>query len=530
MSVDARRLRAATLFLALLVPSAYCAWLAADMPFLGQFHDASLYWVSAKSLAQGSGYRILSLPGEPYQTKYPPLYPLALSLIWRVNPRFPENLPLATLTAWLFLPLYLLLARRVFAGLGPGAVHTRVLLVLLALNPYVLIYATSVMCELPFCCVLFGCLWLATRAGAPGSRWWPAAASGALAGAAYLTKTAAIPLLVSAPLWFVLRKQYRRAAAFFFAMLPAVLGWALWVRAHPSQTTDPALRYYTDYLGFYLASFTRGDLPGLVWKNLEDLLAGIGGLFIPLEMVQGLGGTRLLQILGIVSILSVVRLAREKGTSQYHLFALGYVTLLLPWQMGNHARFPRLLFPILPLLLASITSDVWRAIRFLRAGLEAGRGAALALAAPALTCAAVLCLLALANNVFAMATFPGFSRYHRARLASERGAYRWISEHAPPEAMVVSEADPVLYLYTGRHGCSVVIPPRLMYFGGPGEVTRFLNSAPDYARARRMRYLVLNSPNGAPARHHTITGEAMTVPPELRLAYQSPGTSVYAVD
>jgi len=73
-----RRLLALAVLLALL-PSAWLAWTFRDMPHLGQYHDDMIYWVTAKSLAQGSGYRILSLPDQPYQTKYPPLYPLLLS-------------------------------------------------------------------------------------------------------------------------------------------------------------------------------------------------------------------------------------------------------------------------------------------------------------------------------------------------------------------------------------------------------------------------------------------------------------------
>lgn len=524
-----RRLRVAALWLLALIPSAYCAWIAMDMPYLGQFHDASLYWVSAKSLAQGSGYRILSLPGEPFQTKYPPLYPLALSLIWRAIPRFPDNLPLAALVSWLFLPLYLLLARGVLADLGLGQRHRCVVLVLLALNPYVLVYATSVMSELPFCCLLFGCLYLAARAGAPNSGVRMAAAAGALAGAAYLTRTAMLPALVSVPLWLVFRRRFRPAAVFCAAMLPAVLAWTLWVRAHPPPGTDPALLYYTDYLRFQFANFTWSDLPVVVAKNVEDLLVGIGGLIIPLELAAPLGGARLLEVLGLACILSAVRLAREKGTSQYHLFALGYVVLLLPWHMGNHQRFLRLLFPVLPLLLAGVTREVWRAVRFLAQRLKTGRGADLALAVPALTGVALLCLWALALNCITLACFPGFTRYNRAGLASKEAAYRWIRENTPAEALVLSEADPVLYLYTGRHGSSLIIPPRLLYFGRPGDTARFVNTVAGYARARNMRYIVFNSLEGAPARHHVMNGETVIAAPELRLVFQSARTSVYAV-
>src|SRR5262245_4336698 len=59
----------------------------------GAFEDDGIYVVTAKALAEGRGYRRLDLPGEPLQTKYPPLYPFVLSLIWRVLPEFPRNLP-----------------------------------------------------------------------------------------------------------------------------------------------------------------------------------------------------------------------------------------------------------------------------------------------------------------------------------------------------------------------------------------------------------------------------------------------------
>ena len=58
----------------------------------GFFHDDSLYFSSARSLASGAGYTMPSVPGDPGQTKYPVLYAWLLSLIWRVWPTFPGNL------------------------------------------------------------------------------------------------------------------------------------------------------------------------------------------------------------------------------------------------------------------------------------------------------------------------------------------------------------------------------------------------------------------------------------------------------
>src|SRR5258708_2621481 len=92
------------------VPSAQLAWRARDMSHLAAMDDDGVYLVCAKSLAEGSGYRILSLPKEPFQTKYPPFYPWLLSLLWRINPSFPSNLPLFTFFAWVMLPVSTALA------------------------------------------------------------------------------------------------------------------------------------------------------------------------------------------------------------------------------------------------------------------------------------------------------------------------------------------------------------------------------------------------------------------------------------
>src|SRR5262245_12487243 len=60
----------------------------------GQCHDDGIYVLTAKALAEGEGYRLTNLPGEPPQTKYPPLYPVLLALLWKLWPDFPANLVL----------------------------------------------------------------------------------------------------------------------------------------------------------------------------------------------------------------------------------------------------------------------------------------------------------------------------------------------------------------------------------------------------------------------------------------------------
>src|SRR5580692_10859828 len=77
---------AALLGLALLLaPSGWFAWKFRSMPQLGAYHDDAVLWLSAQSVAQGRGYAIPQLPENPAQTRYPPLYPLLLSLVSRLS-------------------------------------------------------------------------------------------------------------------------------------------------------------------------------------------------------------------------------------------------------------------------------------------------------------------------------------------------------------------------------------------------------------------------------------------------------------
>src|SRR5579864_3439193 len=167
-----RKLTALGVFVLALAPSAYLAWTLRAMPHLGFYHDDSIYWVSAKSLAEGHDYRIASLPGEPYQTKYPPLYPALLAGIWKVNPNFPANLPLATLFSWLLFPVYLATVWAFLRQWGFGWREQCILVLLAGLSPVAVAFSFSLMPELLFTALFVASVLLAERSlSAEASLW-----------------------------------------------------------------------------------------------------------------------------------------------------------------------------------------------------------------------------------------------------------------------------------------------------------------------------------------------------------------------
>src|SRR5262249_20292926 len=126
----------------------------------GVFHDDAVYVVSAESLAEGRGYRLLNLPGAPAQTKYPILYPAVLAVGWTALPTLPSRL--AGMQA-----LTLLLAG---AAVGRGflyVVRQRYAARLAALAagmlcasaPNVLFYCTATLSEMPFALLVIVALW-----------------------------------------------------------------------------------------------------------------------------------------------------------------------------------------------------------------------------------------------------------------------------------------------------------------------------------------------------------------------------------
>src|SRR5580658_3862203 len=423
-----RKLAVFGVLLAVLAPSAYLAWTLRTMPHLGFYHDDSIYWVSARSLAVGDGYRIESLPGQPYQTKYPPLYCALLAGIWKLNPQFPSNLPIATLFAWLLLPPFLWALWLLLAEYGFSARARYVMVLIAALSPVTVVFSFSLMPELLFTALLLGSLILAGRAMQPGTAAWLAVLAGVLAGLAYLTKSIAAPLLLTVPLCFALRKHYKKAGLFFAAMLPAVIGWQWWTARHLAHSWDLVTLYYTDYVGFQLYNVPWRDLPLVVWYNLDGFLQGAGKLLI---FDLPYGSKHLERVVAIAAIAGCVRLTMRRRTLQYPLAALGMSAILLVWHFPPDQRF---VFPLYPLLLMGLATEVRNICAALRLAwskpaladrvVVAGFGSLLAgLAAFTIFC-----------TVFGLShVIPDLFATYRTDFEARRSAYQWLATHAPED-------------------------------------------------------------------------------------------------
>lgn len=515
LGLTQRRLFATALFLVALVPSAYLAFRWRAMPQFGAFHDDAIYLTSAKSLAEGHGYRILSLPDQPYQTKYTPLFPALLALVWKLNPTFPANLPWAELFMWLVLPVYLLLVRALLKQYRFSPVEQAGLCVIAGFNPVCALFSFSIMPELLFTSLLLLSLLLAERR---------TTLSGIAAGLAYLTRAAALPLLITVPLALILRKKYKQAIVFALVMLPAVAGWQFWTRRHLSQSSDLVTLYYTNYIAFWLDNISVATFPTMIWHNLSAFLLAIGKLL--LFDLGPFGSVHLERLVAVAAIAGVIRLTRRTGQLQYPFSAVAMSAMLLVW---HYQPDQRLIFSLYPLLLAGFWTEIRTVTIAIRTAWQKrgiDRGAAV-IGSGALATFALFFALTHSYGLFRF--LPDLMGAYQSDLEQRRTAYEWITRESPASATVLAYDDPLLFLYTGRRSCYLPGVPKLLYFDDLAT-DRMVRSIPDFARQNHMDYLLVTSDDFYRDLHRRGIQQlaaAVQADPRLERTFSSPSASIY---
>ena len=487
-------LRSLPILLLLLIPSGVYLSHFDDMPQFGDLQDDGVYYASAKSLADGGTYRIESLPGEPAQTKFPPLYPLLLSIAWRIDPHFPDNLRLAAWISWLALPAVLFLSAAYLPKLGVTGWRAWLLLCLLAINPYVVFYSSHLMTELPFLALILCTMLMVERSvEGEGPFAWPVAA-GVVAGLTYLTRSAGIAMLPAAIAYLGFRRQWRKAIWFTAAMAPFIAGWMLWARIHQVHTADSALMHYTDYFGYEIYTLKRVGLGTLLWKNIDGLLWGLGSLLQP-KFANSQFLKILASVMAVAMISGVVRIVRRGHGMLYALFAAGSSLILIVY---FYPPDERLVVPFLPLAFAGLLVEIEHLAGMLRAGLRqrdfSQRIAAYALAAPVTI---VLVWSVVLEISFVFVYLPDAARAQRLTNADRIAAYRWITANLPAQANLLTgtnhpltfgQNDQLLFLYTGRHAINDMPPMTYWYWGEQPRIVDWVSHPGPFARAHGLQY------------------------------------------
>ena len=355
---------------------------------MGQMIDDAWYVVLGKSLADGTGFRLISSATVPIQPLYPPGFPAILSLVFRFGPGFPENIWLlksvsiaAMVGVGLLTYLYLHRHRQLSTELAACAA------VGVTMTPALVFLATStVMSECVFMVAQLAAVlvvhWTVDARDEDAGRRFAILAAVLTAGA-MLIRSAAVTVVLAALLWFLKERLWRRAAWFGAVAVLCLLPWTLYARFNASTAAEReahggAVVYpYVDQLSMRWAGapvFGRialSELPARIRTNFVDVFTrGVGGILVPTFFrgvsesgeevvslvpqsglaVPSMGGLRETAIvsvgLSLIALVGFVRAARDRLTAAEFLvpLTLGMIVLWPFWSF-------RFVLPLTPFLL-----------------------------------------------------------------------------------------------------------------------------------------------------------------------------------
>jgi hypothetical protein len=258
---------------------------------------------------------------------------------------------------------------------------------------------------------------------------------------------------------------------------------------------------------------------------VNALLESMGSLVFPQAMQEGLLAKLILWPLAVAMILGCVRMVRQGFGQLYALFGGASLAMLLMWHYQPNQRF---ILPLAPLLLAGFCFEMVEIAEWLRKTiLHRGRGWRLAAYGFAGCFAIVLTGGLVLQISMDVGVVPNLFRNDRANARAYRSLYGWIANHLPADANILWQDDTALYLATGHHAVSFVVPPREFEAtgGNAGEVARYRKIA-EYARQQHMEYVLLAKVG---LRHNDQVLRDAAVNPELEPVHEEQGGILYRV-
>ena len=431
----------------------------------GLSEDDAIYFSSAQALAQGRGYVLPSIPGTPSATKYPILYPLILSSVWRLSPSFPDNLvPAIAVTVafgiWFLAAVFFFF--RSFKTLSDA--ECLVLTAFCALHPLVIFYSGSILSDIPFAALALTAMVLADKVMQPGSGTIYVALCGILAGLSILMRLFGLPITVGIIATAIARRAWRPLVVFIASIVPFVLavGWRI---VHPVSSVAPVSAaaaatlgwahtwaYYTSYWAMWKISVPNMHIFwAMIQNNALLTLSGPADFFLaPMFVHNTLFGRVTVAVIGLITFAGIVRHAKLHGWPAVHFSLPFYLAVVVSWNYADANN--RYLLTYWPLFAAGL----WLELRYLlkliavqlsaaRAGLDKFVILILGALVLVLTCAVAVNYLWGTRELMRQQ-----SEKRGALLKGKQAAYNWLAKNGTQGARVIAYEDPVVYLYSGR--------------------------------------------------------------------------------
>jgi hypothetical protein len=447
---------------------------------VGYVLDDAWYVLLGKALATGQGYTLINSPSPGILPIYPPVFPLALALVFKLAPNFPDNVWLLKSVSIAAMFGASLVCYRYFTHYRKTTPAIAALISLaLLLNPALVFLATStVMSECFFTLIQMLAILLVEKCvregGSEGRVWRWAAAAGVMAGLAFLTRSISAGLVVAA-LAYLLRQRLLRQAAIFALAVGLLAGpWVIYSRLHAPTEAQQAEQNsfivypYAKQFWHKVGADSSQSAPPLSWQDLPTrvvenswTMAGrsAGEVLAPaLYRSARFSG---LEVMGVVTkslwlralacglsaliLIGLVSLLRRRVTlaELYSIASLGIFAL---WP-GDPTRF---VLPLLPFLAFYLLGGQVACLLRPRtaSAVKEGAGARVMIATACLLIVGYaydhLSYIIAKNSSGASA--PIWLNAHQANEA----ALRWMHENVRPEEGAIATSNPALvYLYTG---------------------------------------------------------------------------------
>jgi len=440
------------------------ALIAIDSLPVGVVHDDGMYTVLAKALATGQGYRWINLPGAPAATHYPPGYPVLLAIIWRFMPslvravmafKVVNALLLATVaySTFTFAVSRLQLSRRV------AAVAT---LVGCAGVP-MLVLSTIVMSETMFLALLMPALLFADRLlAADDPTLTDAMKLGLMGGALMLVRTHGIAFVVAVIVALLLHRHIRQATAAALIALLVALPWQYFQLAHQADLPGVVRGDYGTYTGWLLKGAASGGERLAIYaiaatsRELFGMFAALTTPGLPLVSVRWFAVIATLVMLGVGF---VALWNRARGTA---LFIAAYIGILMLWPF-TPARF---VWGIWSLVVLAFVAGA-RSIAQWKPSIKGAKALQIVVAT-----GTVFALIA--HGVYTARGYRGrfWASIPRSTTDIALPTLAWVDAHTPKSAVISTNAEFLVYLYTGRLAVPATSFAAGDYLGRPSVASR----------------------------------------------------------
>lgn len=403
---------------------------------VGVFFDDGVYVALAKSLAEGHGYRNVHMPYAPPGVHFPFLYPVVLSLLWRLWPSFPANVTLFQLfDAFALASAAWLVARHAARWASPVA---RYVALPIGFAAFPLLTMVGVRLSEPLFLALTAGALFATDRHRPVLR--HAVAAGGLAGLAMLTRSIGLAVVAGVVLAFLLRGHRRLAAGALVTALLVVSPWIAWV-VIVGDLLDPRL---TANYGNYVADVREAGILALITGVDLRAFGPIARLGLP-ALPSWMWYPAAMALVGVVvwGAVGVARPARALVSVLAFYLALVTVWLFTP------DRFIWVLLPWVCMLGVMGATDLWRRHMAFRP---------------------VVALLGLAVT-FGFLKAEARSLTRRGFAAAAEGISApfavlapSVKEETAPHAVIAGADEALMFLYSGRRS----VPGVLFQWEGAG--------------------------------------------------------------